>query len=204
MRFRWPGLMLVVSLLFLGTGVWMAGCAGGNPSALFYTSGLLLPGAGGGGGTLPDPGEGVDGDDDDDGDGGGEGDTICIVFFNNADLPGRVDLYASASTTIPFDEMRVTENLVYLPELEQGCIEDPDGPFSIRPLIMDNGQLSYQMDCAVANSLLFGVMDENGTVGTEFQFFGPIRQGVDFFCGDTRNIELTDEDEDDELEINFL
>lgn len=203
MRFRWPGLILVVSLMFVCTGVWLAGCGAGNPSGLFYTSGLLLPGAGGGG-TLPDPDQGVDGDEDGDGDGGGEGETICIVFFNNSDLTARVDLYASTSNTILFDELRVTDNLVFLPELEQGCIADPDGPFGIRPPILDNGQLSYQRDCASSNSLLFGVLDENGTVGTEDQFFGPLRQGVDFNCGDTLNIELTDEDQDDQLEIDFL
>jgi len=198
----WAALVLILG------GVWVTGC-GTNASNLFFASGLLLPGVGAnpGGGPLPSPGdETADGDDGGDGDTGGQT-TVCVTFFNDSDQDARVDFFASDDGTISFQGLiGDLNNLVSLPETDQGCIDPAEltGNLSFVPLILDGGWLSYRIDCVLAASLVFGALDETGVIGTEDQRLGPLRLGVDFNCGDNLNIAITDDDQDEDLEIDFL
>jgi len=202
--------MLLRSSVILGIGgvllavaaVWLVGC-GGSPSSLLVRSGLLLPGAGPA--PLPDP-DTEPGNEDDDGNGGEtEGDNICITWQNNADVDVRVTLYASVSGSIEFPELFNQENLELLPFDDEGCIPEDEitGERGIRPLIQDGNRLSYEMTCDDAASLIFGTGDQNTTIGNESDTFGVLRQGVDFDCGDTLPLTITDDDQDEQPEIGF-
>jgi hypothetical protein len=201
MLLRSRGLVAVFCVLFVVAVAWFMGCGAGNVSSLFVTSGLLLPGAGPA--PLPDPDPGP-GDGDGDGDGGdGGGENVCLIWQNDADLDVRVVLWASESGTISFEDLQSTGNLELLPEDDEGCIDQADiqGNRAILPLIPDGAQLSYQLTCEASASLLFGVGDENVSVTNPDDEFGPLRQGVDFDCGDTVTLDITDEEQDGDPEI---
>lgn len=201
MLLRSRGLVAVFCVLFAVAGAWLMGCGAGNVSSLFYTSGLLLPGAGPT--PLPNPDTGTgDGSGDGDG-GGGGGENVCITWQNNADINVRVMLWASTSGTISFEDLQSTGNLQLLPEQDEGCIDQADIQSNrvILPLIEDGNMLSFQLTCEEAASLLFGVGDENVSVSNPDDTFGVLRQGVDFDCGDTLPLTVTDDDQDEEPEI---
>ncbi|UCG32996.1 MAG: hypothetical protein JSU68_15200 [Phycisphaerales bacterium] len=202
MLLRSRGLVVVFCVLFAVAGAWLMGCGAGNVSSLLFTSGLLLPGAGPPDLPDPDPGPG-DGDGDGDGGDGGGGDNVCVVWRNDADLDARVMLWASTSGTISFEDLQTFGNLESIPADDQGCIDQADiqGDRIIRPLIPDGAQLSYQLTCENSASLLFGVGDESVVVSDPDDTFGVLRQGVDFDCGDTLNLTITDDDQDGDPEI---
>ena len=201
MLLRTRVLPAVFCVLFLAAAAWFVGCGGGGASSLFYTSGLLLPGTGPQ--PLPPPDSGSDTGDGGGGDQNTGGDNLCITWQNNADMDVGVMLWASASGTISFDDLQSAGNLQLLPEADEGCIDQADiqGNRVLVPVIQDGNMLSYQLPCADAASLLFGVGDENVVVTNPDDIFGVLREGVDFQCGETLPLTVTDEDQDGQPEI---
>jgi hypothetical protein len=208
MQLKSSSAVLSATLFLLTGGMWISGC-GSNASNLFFSSGLLNLGVGAnpGGGPLPSPTDTATPDQSGGNDGGGATTTtICITFFNESDQDARVDFFASDDASISFSALTSVNHIVNLPEADQGCIDAADltGNLSLTPRILDGGRLSYQIDCVLAASMAFGALNDSSfVVGTEDDIFGPLRQGVDFNCGDNLNIAITDNDQDENLEIGF-